>query len=140
MKTYGEGKVQLRIFVTSTRDGCEWSVSRSGSFNQGTHWLGQRFSTGVPRHTGVTRWVRRCAAGVWGERRKEARRKLRNKKITLPHGADYFIQNLIFHYFIEKKRGYVTERGGHFFEASGIRYRIFFINDTFFNISFQYLE
>jgi hypothetical protein len=47
---------------------------------------------------------------------------LRNKKITLHHRADYFIQNLIFHYFIEKKRGCVKEREkerekgrGHFF-------------------------
>jgi hypothetical protein len=39
--------------------------------------------------------------GSLGEGRKEERKKLRNIKITLHHGADNFIQNLIFHYFIE---------------------------------------
>jgi hypothetical protein len=42
-----------------------------------------------------------------GEGRKEERER---KKITLRHRADYFIQNLIFDYFIEKKRRCVTER------------------------------
>jgi hypothetical protein len=37
-------------------------------------------------------------------------KKLRNKKRTLHHRADYFIQNLIFHYFIEEKRGCDRER------------------------------
>jgi hypothetical protein len=85
--------------------------------------------------------------GEFGGRSKRSEKKLRNKK-TLHHRADYFIQNLIFHYFIGKKRGCVTEREreerrgrGHFFEAKGIRYRIFFIKDILFNdISFQYLE
>jgi hypothetical protein len=104
--------------------------------------LEQRFSTDVSRHTSVTRRVRRCAAGVWGKVEKK-REKMNNKK-TLHHWADYFIQNFIFHYFIEKERGCVTEgerRGrGHFFEANGIRYRIL-LQMTFFNdISFQYLE
>jgi hypothetical protein len=61
-----------------------------------------------------------------GEGRKEARKKLRNKEATLHHRADYFIQNLISHYFDEKKRGRVIERerekeGGALFEAYGIR-------------------
>jgi hypothetical protein len=47
-----------------------------------------------------------------GEGRKEVRNKFRNKKITVHHRAEYFIQNFIFHYFIEKKRGCVTEREG----------------------------
>jgi hypothetical protein len=55
---------------------------------------------------------------LW-EGRKEARKILRNKKITLHHRADYFIQNSIFHYFVEKKKGCVCDRekereGGHF--------------------------
>jgi hypothetical protein len=82
--------------------------------------------------------------GSLGGRSKGSEKKWRNKKITLHHRADYFIQNLIFHYFVEKKRGCVAKRegrGGTLFEANGIRYRIFFINDNFFNdISFQYLE
>jgi hypothetical protein len=53
---------------------------------------------------------RQVCCGSLGEGRKEARKKFRNKTITLDHRADYFIQNLIFHYFIEKKRGCVTER------------------------------
>jgi hypothetical protein len=72
-------------------------------------------STGVPRE--------------FGERSKRRKKKSRNKKITLHHRADYFIQNVIFHYLIEKKRGCVAEREtgmGHFFGASGIRYRIFY--------------
>jgi hypothetical protein len=64
--------------------------------------LDQRFSTGVPRHTGVTRRIRRCAAGVWGKVEKK-REKFEDKKITLHHRVDHFIQNLIFHYFNEKK-------------------------------------
>jgi hypothetical protein len=69
-----------------------------------------------------------------GEGQKEERTKLSNKKITLHHRADYFIQNLIFHYFIKKMRGCVTERErererekgrGHPFVANGIRYTIF---------------
>jgi hypothetical protein len=39
----------------------------------------QRFSTCVPRHTGVKRRVSRCAAGFWGKVGKK-REKLRNKK------------------------------------------------------------
>jgi hypothetical protein len=49
----------------------------------------------------------------FGGRSKRSERKKqtkRNKKRTLHHRADYFIQNLIFHYFIEKKRGCETER------------------------------
>jgi hypothetical protein len=45
-----------------------------------------------------------------GEGRKEARKILRNKKITLHHRADYFIENFIFHYFIEENRGCDRER------------------------------
>jgi hypothetical protein len=55
--------------------------------------------------------VRRCAVGVRGKVER-SEKKLRNKKITLHHRADYYIQNLIFHYFFEKKRGRVTEREG----------------------------
>jgi hypothetical protein len=64
----------------------------------------QRFSTGV------TRRVRRYAAGVWGKVEKKREKNLRNEKIPLHQRAGYFILNLIFHYFIEKKRGCVTER------------------------------
>jgi hypothetical protein len=42
----------------------------------------QRSSTGVPRHTDVTQRVRRCAQRVWGEGRKEGRKKFKNKKIV----------------------------------------------------------
>jgi hypothetical protein len=45
------------------------------------------------------------------EGRKEARKKFRNKN-TPHHREDYFIQSLGFNYFIEKKRGCVTEREG----------------------------
>jgi hypothetical protein len=79
----------------------------------------------------------------FGGRPKGSEKKLRNKKITLHHRADYFIQNLIFHYFIEKKKGCVTEgeRRGRGTFLRPIRHTIFFINDIFFNdISFQYLE
>jgi hypothetical protein len=34
----------------------------------------------VPRHTGVTRGVRKCAAGVLGEGHKEGRKNLEIKK------------------------------------------------------------
>jgi hypothetical protein len=50
------------------------------------------------------------------------------------HIAHYFIQNQIFHYFIEKKTGCVKQReegGNTSFEASGIHHRISFINDIF---------
>jgi hypothetical protein len=67
----------------------------------------------------------------FGGRSKRSEKNFRNKKITPHHRADYFIQNLIFHYFVEKKRGCVAERErererggeGHLFEANGIRYR-----------------
>jgi hypothetical protein len=75
----------------------------------------------------------------FGGRSKRSEKKLRKKKITLHHRADYFIQNLIFHYFIEKKRGRVTERGR---EEGGdtflrpMEYVIgFFINEIFSIIS-----
>jgi hypothetical protein len=44
------------------------------------------------------------------EGRKEGRKKLRNKKITLRRRADYFIRNFIFHYFIEEKKRVCEER------------------------------
>jgi hypothetical protein len=44
---------------------------------------------------------------LWGGR-KEARNKIEEK--SLHQRVDYFIQNLIFHNFIKKKRGYVRER------------------------------
>jgi hypothetical protein len=62
----------------------------------GYYCLRQGFSTGVPRE--------------FGGRSKRSEKKMRNKKGTLHHRADYFIQNLICHYFIEKKRGCVTEK------------------------------
>jgi hypothetical protein len=48
-----------------------------------------------------------------GERSKEARKKLRNKKITVHHRAVHFIQNLIFSLFHwEKREGVLQgERG-----------------------------
>jgi hypothetical protein len=49
--------------------------------------------------------------GIWGKvEKKKEKKKLRNKNLTLHHRAGYFIQNLIFHYFIEKKRGCDRER------------------------------
>jgi hypothetical protein len=45
----------------------------------------------------------------FGKRSKRREKKLRNKKIT-HHRADNFNQNFILHYFIEKKKGCVTER------------------------------
>jgi hypothetical protein len=45
-----------------------------------------------------------------GEGRKETRKEFRNKNITLHYRADYFIQNLIFHYCTEKEGGCLTER------------------------------
>jgi hypothetical protein len=79
----------------------------------------------------------------FGGRSKRSEKKSRNKKITLHHRADYFIQNMIFQYFIEKKRGCVKEReGGEDTFLRPMQYVIgFFINDIFLNdISFQYLE
>jgi hypothetical protein len=64
----------------------------------------------------------------FGGKSKRSDKKIMNKKITLRHKADYFIQNLIFHYFVEKREGNRERerRGkGHFFEANAIRYRIF---------------
>jgi hypothetical protein len=65
------------------------------------------------------------------------------------HRADYFIQNLNFNYFIEKKRWCVTEREregegsgrGHFSRPMEYFTGFIFIDYIFFNyISFQYLE
>jgi hypothetical protein len=54
--------------------------------------LEQRFSTGVPGHTGVTRRVRWCATGVWGKNGKKSEKKLRNKKILEIHDQHYFLK------------------------------------------------
>jgi hypothetical protein len=45
MNTYGGVKVQPHAFLTSARDGDEWSASRSGRFTPGVrassiHWIG----------------------------------------------------------------------------------------------------
>jgi hypothetical protein len=84
----------------------------------------------VPGHAGVTRRVRRCAAGVSVKVEKK-REIIEEQRIYRRANYEYFIQNLIFHYFIEKKRRCVTERErekgrGQIFEANGMRYRIFY--------------
>jgi hypothetical protein len=61
-------------------------------------------------------------------------RKLFNTALKFLYKANYFIQNLILHYFTEKKRECVTERErerererrGHFFDVSGIRHKILY--------------
>jgi hypothetical protein len=63
-------------------------------------------NTGILQVVGFLQVCRRSS----GEGRKEVRKKLRNERITFHLRADYFIQNWIFHYFIEKKGGCVTER------------------------------
>jgi hypothetical protein len=40
MKTYGGVDVLIHIFLTSALAGGEWSASRFGRFNNGTHSLG----------------------------------------------------------------------------------------------------
>jgi hypothetical protein len=48
------------------------------------------------------------------EGRKEARKKLRNKKETLHHRGDYFIQNVIFIISLRKRGVTDRERGDTF--------------------------
>jgi hypothetical protein len=40
MKAYGGVDVLIHIFLTSVLIGGEWSTSRPGCFNPGTHWIG----------------------------------------------------------------------------------------------------
>jgi hypothetical protein len=42
MKAYGEVDVYIHIVLTSALVGGEWSTSRPGRFNPGTHWIGGR--------------------------------------------------------------------------------------------------
>jgi hypothetical protein len=37
---YGGVDVKIHVFLTSALDGGEWSVSRTGRFIPGTHWIG----------------------------------------------------------------------------------------------------
>jgi hypothetical protein len=53
-----------------------WIISLS------CHYLDQRFSNGVLRHTGVTRRVCRWAVGICGKVERKREKKLRSKIIV----------------------------------------------------------